>query len=137
MQLPLEELTIFLPGNLLIALLIFTVLLVWNGICGWVIYQCAIEPENALARFLSAPVFQPLSRLTYGLFLGHLMTTWFNVMQTRTTVSLSSNGLAQLVSSTLVQSLVIAYYLYLTWEVPFERLVKLLMATKKDRVKKE
>lgn len=126
MQGPEEEMTIYLPGTMTTAVLLFTMTLTWSLVCGWMVYQCAIDPGHPVARFLSAQIFQPFSKISFCLFLGHFMTTWFNVLQTRTTISLSANGLVQLVSSTLVQGFVIAYYLYLTWDAPFVNLTKLL-----------
>lgn len=64
------------------------------------------------------------------------MTTWFNVLQTRTTVSLSANGLLQLVCTTVLESFFIAYYLFLTWDAPFVNLVKLVTAGSKEGTEK-
>lgn len=65
------------------------------------------------------------------------MTTWFNVFQARSTVSLSTNGLVQLVSSTIVQGFAIAYFLYLTWDAPFVNMVKLFTGCSKKENEKE
>ena len=130
MQTPAEKMIIFLPGTLLISLLLFTGTLLWNVVSGWVVYQCAIDPKNCFARFLSAQIFQPFSRLSFSLCLGHFMIIGYNVLQTRTTVSLSVNGMLQQASSALVLSYLVALYLYLTWEAPFSNLVRLLWTSK-------
>mgnify|MGYP007002773047 CR=1 FL=1 len=133
LQVPVEEMVIFMPGTMTTAVTLFTGVLLWSAVCGWTFYQCAVDPQNALARFLSAQIFQPFSRLSFCLFLGHFMTTWFNALQTRTTVTMTGNGMFQLVCSSLVLSYLIAYYLYLTFEAPFDNLVKLLWPTSKGK----
>ncbi len=130
MQTPVEKMFIFLPVTLVISVLLFTGALLWNLVSGWVVYQCAIDPSNAFARFLSAQIFQPFSRLSFSLCLGHFMIIGYNVLQTRTTVSLSVNGMFQQASSALVLSYLVALYLYLTWEAPFSNLVRLLWTSK-------
>lgn len=74
-----------------------TAVLLWSLATGWVVYQCVINPHNGLARLLSAKFFQPISRLSFCLYLVHLMTIWYNAHQTRTTLSMATMN--ELVSS--------------------------------------
>ena len=80
-------------------------LLFWSIANGWLVYQCVLNPTNAVARFLSAKFFQPFSRLSFCIYLCHLMTVWYNGYQTRTTISFAN--MTELVS--LSQSVILHY----------------------------
>lgn len=60
---------------------------IWTLTIVWFIYQCFVNGNNFLARFLSAPVFQPFSRLSFSFYMVHLTTIWYNVLQTRTPIN--------------------------------------------------
>lgn len=65
--------------------------LLWSLANAFLVYQCVIHSGKlAIARFLSAKIFQPLSRLSFALYLVHLMTIWYNVYQTRTPINSSA-----------------------------------------------
>lgn len=72
-------------------------LLLWSLANAWFFYKCSIDHTNVLSRFLSAKVFQPFSRLSFSLYLVHLMTIWYNAHQSRTAISLAN--LNELVSN--------------------------------------
>ena len=84
-----------IPGNRSVAnaAAFALVVLLWSLANGWLVYQCVINSNRrrfALGRFLSAKIWQPLSRLSFCFYLVHLSTIWFNVNQTRTTVNIAA-----------------------------------------------
>ena len=88
-QTPHEQMTYFLPGTLNTALTIFIFTLTNSLSIAWILYQCAVNSQNAVSRFLSAKVFQPLSRLSFSVLLMQMPVILFNDLQTRKLVSLS------------------------------------------------
>lgn len=88
------------PGNTSVgnAIAFAVSVLLWSLANGWLVYNCVVNGEKlAIAKFLSAKIFQPLSRLSFALYLVHLMTIWFNVYQTR--VPINSSAMNEIVSS--------------------------------------
>lgn len=62
----------------------------WSAANAWFFYYCSANSSNVIARFLSAKIFQPFSRLSFSIYLVHLMTIWYNAHQTRTTISFAN-----------------------------------------------
>mgnify|MGYP007020383378 CR=1 FL=1 len=72
-----------------------------------------------VTRILSANLFKPLSRLSFSLYLSHLMTIWFFAHQVRQPISLVTwTDLIRIVSTTFSAAFVIGYLLHLTFEAP-------------------
>lgn len=124
------------------ALLVASFLWVFANV--WFVYQCYVNNRNPLARFLSAPVFQPLSRLSFSFYMVHLMTIWYNVLQTRSPINIVTDhetviilSLSRItiinyqylqyknISFTLIQSFFLGMLLYATFEAPSINLIKL------------
>ena len=128
-------------STLLNAFMLALMSLVWSLSNGWMVYQCAINPNNPLARALSAGVFQPLSRLSFCLYFCHGALIWYNAHQTRGTYYLNLNSSVSIlksdkivsnfflqigtISHTLVESIMAAYFLYVTFDAPSIGLLKL------------
>ena len=74
-----------------------TLILGWAFANAWLLYRLALSPGGALTRFLSAKIWQPLSRLSFSLYLVHIVTIWFNTYQTRSAISFAN--INELVSS--------------------------------------
>ncbi len=54
---------------------------------GWLMYYGATNPESIFTRFFAAKIFQPLSRLSFTLYLVHTVVIWYNANQSRTPIS--------------------------------------------------
>ena len=107
-------------------------ILVWSLSNGWIIYQCSIKPKMIVTRILSANLFKPLSRLSFSLYLSHLMTIWFFAHQVRQPISLVTwTDLIRIVSTTFSAAFVIGYLLHLTFEAPTIGLLLLFFKDKK------
>ena len=74
-------------------------LLLWGLANAWLFYFCSTNGASAITRFFFLLIFQPISRLSFSLYLIHLMTIWFNAHQTRTTISLVNFN--QMVTNTI------------------------------------
>ena len=57
--------------------------ILWSMSISWILYNCAINRGGILLKMSSAKFFQPLSRLTFCMYLTHVMLIWFNVYQVR------------------------------------------------------
>lgn len=77
------------PG-LQVALPYVTLIFLWGFANAWLLYRLALTPKGFLTRLLSAKIFQPLSRLSFSLYLVHTVTIWYNSLQTRTTISFAN-----------------------------------------------
>ncbi|KAH9423434.1 hypothetical protein DERP_003713 [Dermatophagoides pteronyssinus] len=94
-------------------------ILLWSLSNGWIIYQCSIKPKMIVTRILSANLFKPLSRLSFSLYLSHLMTIWFFAHQVRQPISIGTwIDLSRIMSTTFSASFIIGYLLHLTFEAP-------------------
>lgn len=75
-------------GTIQDAATLVVVSFLWTFTIVWFIYQCFVDGNNPLARFLSAPVLQPFSRVSFSFYMVHLMTIWYNLLQTRTPINM-------------------------------------------------
>lgn len=74
----------------LFALPYVTLILGWAFANAWLLYRLALSPTGALTKLLSASIWQPLSRLSFSLYLVHILTIWFNTYQTRSAISFAN-----------------------------------------------
>lgn len=130
LQEPAESMTIYLPSTVTTAVLIFIMTCAWSFSNGWIVYNCATQPSNPVSRFLSAPIFQPFSRLSFAFYLAHICSLWFTVLQARSPVAVTFISLLQLVSCSIMMTTFLAYLLFLTFDAPSVRLVKLFIGGK-------
>lgn len=73
---------LFTEYPLLIALAYTSYNCLWSLATAYILFRCAVQPSWVLARFLSAPIFQPLSRLSFSLYLVHYLVIWSSVLRT-------------------------------------------------------
>ncbi|KAH9394063.1 hypothetical protein TYRP_021191 [Tyrophagus putrescentiae] len=85
------------------------------------------QPSWALARFLSAPIFQPLSRLSFSVYLVHYVVIPYSVVRSGTVLHLEHAGeFEKLLYLVIVYSLLLAYLFHAVFEVPSANLLKLI-----------
>ena len=84
--------------------------LLWSLANGWLVFNCVTRRDLSLHRFLSAKIWQPLSRLSFALYLVHMMTIWFNVYQTRTAIN--SSAMNEIVSEIDAADEIISFNLF-------------------------
>lgn len=66
--------------------------LLWSLGTSFLLFRCAAQPSWALARFLSAPIFQPLSRLSFSVYLVHYVVIPYSVVRSGTVLHLEHAG---------------------------------------------
>ncbi|XP_016957830.2 nose resistant to fluoxetine protein 6 [Drosophila biarmipes] len=85
----------------------------------WVIFAC-IQGYGGLANsFLSSPLWQPLSRLSYSVYIWHMFFIEMNARNTRTNTYFSDYRSMLNIWSTLGFTLLFSYVMHLLIEAPF------------------
>ncbi|KAJ6224777.1 hypothetical protein RDWZM_003322 [Blomia tropicalis] len=114
------------------AIMITTNHATWLLLFAWIfylasIYSSTLESNYAL-RFLCSPVFAPLARLCFCVYLVHVPLTWFNVHSSRYPQMRDEFGVSQFTILTSVNSLMAAAFLHLLFEAPFNKFFNHLFA---------
>ncbi|EDX06872.1 nose resistant to fluoxetine protein 6 [Drosophila simulans] len=90
----------------------------WALALCWVIFAC-VQGYGGLANsFLASPLWQPLSRLSYSVFIWHMFFMEMNARITRTSTYFSDYGMMLNFWSTLGFTLLFSYALHLLIEAP-------------------
>ncbi|XP_033166122.1 nose resistant to fluoxetine protein 6 [Drosophila mauritiana] len=90
----------------------------WPLAMCWVVFVC-IQGYGGLANsFLSTPLWQPLSRLSYSVFIWHMFVQEINSRNVRTSTYFSSYTVMLNFWSDFGISLIMSYALYLIIEAP-------------------
>ena len=127
-----NEMKISGDGTTLNAINFAIMVLLWSLSNTWLVYQCAIKPRMIISSILSANFFKPISRLSFSLYLSHLMTIWFMAHQVRDPVSMANwTDILKVISATLLSAIIIGYFLHLTFEAPTIGLLLLFFKDKK------
>lgn len=62
----------------------------WSiGLC-YVIFECVHNKSGCINWFLSHNFWQPLSRLTYSIYLTHFFIVWITVVTTKTSLDFNA-----------------------------------------------
>ncbi|XP_001955420.3 nose resistant to fluoxetine protein 6 [Drosophila ananassae] len=90
----------------------------WPLAVGWVVFAC-IQGYGSLANsFLSSPLWQPLSRLSYSVYIWHMFIQEVNSRNVRTSTYFSGYTVMKNFWSDFGISLVMSYALFLIIEAP-------------------
>ncbi|KAH8337675.1 hypothetical protein KR074_006563, partial [Drosophila pseudoananassae] len=90
----------------------------WPLAVGWVVFAC-IQGYGSLANsFLSSPLWQPLSRLSYSVYIWHMFIQEVNSRNVRTSTYFSGYTVMKNFWSDFGISLVMSYVLFLIIEAP-------------------
>lgn len=97
----------------------------------WFFYQCLLNPQNTLSRFLSSPIFQPFSRLSFCVYMSHFCLLWFDTYQQRASINVANiHELMRIMNNNLIVAYLLALWLYFVFEAPSVRLMKLFLRKK-------
>ncbi|XP_068082886.1 nose resistant to fluoxetine protein 6 [Anabrus simplex] len=91
----------------------------WGLGIAMVIFLCHTGHGGVIDSFLSWPWFQPLSRLSYSIYLIHMAVQMNKLYSQRTLVYLSDDNIMREYFGDLVISLLLGIVLTLTFESPF------------------
>ncbi|KAH8278497.1 hypothetical protein KR018_004097 [Drosophila ironensis] len=104
----------------------------WPLALCWVIFACMQGYGGLANSFLSSPLWQPISRLSYSIFIWHLFIVEVNARSVRTHVYFSDYQMMLKFWSDLGISILVSYVLYLIIEAPFCGLGDFLKPPAKD-----
>ncbi|XP_039483883.1 nose resistant to fluoxetine protein 6 [Drosophila santomea] len=91
----------------------------WAMALCWVIFAC-VQGHGGLANsFLSSPLWQPLSRLSYSVFIWHMFFMEMNARSTRTSTYFSDYQMMLNIWSTFGFTVLFSYAMHLLIEAPF------------------
>ncbi|XP_020809034.1 nose resistant to fluoxetine protein 6-like [Drosophila serrata] len=103
----------------------------WPLALCWVVFACMQGYGGMANSFLSSPLWQPLSRLSYSIYMWHLFIQEMNAKSSRTNSYFSDYQLMLQFWSDIGITLVVAYLLYLIIEAPIGGLDNFLRPQKK------
>ncbi|XP_046738162.1 nose resistant to fluoxetine protein 6-like [Diprion similis] len=115
----------FVDNRLLEVVLVVTLRPCWSIAIAWIIYACTQGYGGPVNRFLSAPFFRPLSRLSYSIYLLHFSIQSQRNAVARTPVSFSNSLIIYEYLIDLALSIVAAFVFTLFFESPFVVLAKI------------
>ncbi|XP_059481023.1 nose resistant to fluoxetine protein 6-like [Neocloeon triangulifer] len=107
----------------------------WALAVGWIIFACNCGYGGWITTFLSARVFQPLSKLSYSIFLTHYIVLMVNTGRMRTAVYVDEYTLLHMFLGDILLVFAISLVLYLFVEAPLFELVKICYGHKKGNRK--
>ncbi|XP_046631188.1 nose resistant to fluoxetine protein 6-like isoform X2 [Daphnia pulicaria] len=100
----------------------------WAITIGWIIFACTHGYGGFVHRFLSWKLFIPLSRLSYSVYLTHLIYTFAYISHLRKPYYFTEISGAMNFAGILVISFLLAFVVSVAVEMPFVNLDKLLFA---------
>ncbi|XP_063992297.1 nose resistant to fluoxetine protein 6-like [Diachasmimorpha longicaudata] len=100
------------------------------GVC-WLIFASILGYGGIIAKFLSLPVFMPLGRISYCIYLVHFITQYMRISAVRIPVYFSNLTMLYLFLSDFVLCIVGGFILSLLFESPFMALEKMLLGRKR------
>ena len=119
--------------------------LFWSAGITWICFECASGRAGFINQMLSSDFWQPLSRLTFTIYLIHIVPIWHNIFRIRSPIAISHESLVSIsitewclsnrfdfldqlfiAFGNAVEAVVLAYVLYCLFEAPYVNLCKLL-----------
>ncbi|XP_046738756.1 nose resistant to fluoxetine protein 6-like [Diprion similis] len=104
----------------------------WSIAIAWTIYACTHGYGGSVNRFLSAPFFRPLSRISYSIYLLHFLIQSQRNAIARTPVAFSNSLVIHEYLIDLALSVVAAFVFTLCFESPLVVLTKIFVKPKSE-----
>ncbi|EDV46714.1 nose resistant to fluoxetine protein 6 [Drosophila erecta] len=99
------------------------------GLC-WVVFACMHGYGGLANSFLSSPLWQPLSKLSYSAYIFHMFMESLNAGITRTSTYFSNYQVMLRFWGDFGFTMLLAFAVYILIEAPFGNLESLLLPTK-------
>ena len=106
----------------------------WSISLSYMIFACVHDSGGPVNKFLSLSMWQPLSRLTYAIFLIHFNLISVVLYSVKTLLYFSVFSAFQNFISCFVLSVFISIPLVLAFELPIDAIVKLSTGSKKPKI---
>ncbi|KAH8295945.1 hypothetical protein KR018_006477 [Drosophila ironensis] len=104
------------------------------GLC-WVVFACMQGYGYVANSFLSSPLWQPLSRISYSAYIFHMFVESLNAGITRTNTNFTNYEVMLRFWSDFGFTVLLAILAYILVEAPFGNLESLLLPTNKPKRK--
>ncbi|ALC49557.1 CG10182, partial [Drosophila busckii] len=104
----------------------------WPLALGWVVFACNYGYGGMANSFLSSPLWQPLSKLSYSVYVWHIMMQMLNIGLTRAGTYFSDYQVMLRFWYDFGFSVILAYFMYVLVEAPFGGLQNLLLPSRKS-----
>ncbi|CAN8019762.1 unnamed protein product [Ixodes persulcatus] len=104
----------------------------WTLGVGWVVFACATGRGGFVKSFLSWPALVPLSRLSYGAFLTHVVILLVQTMTNRERIAYTYMVKTMNYLAVVMASYLCAYVLFLFCEAPVATLERTLLGGRRS-----
>ncbi|XP_032296332.1 nose resistant to fluoxetine protein 6 [Drosophila virilis] len=105
----------------------------WPLALVWLVFACKYGYGGLANSFLSSPLWQPLSKLSYGAYIWHILIEILNGGITRTSTYFSDYQVMLRFWHDFGFTILLAYFMFLLVEAPFGGLEMLLFPTRAPR----
>lgn len=105
----------------------------WSISLSYIIFACIHDSGGPVNRFLSLSVYQPLAKLSFTIYLIHLLVMAATTLTFQTSPTFSEMAAYQSAISVFVISTFISIPLVLAFELPIDAIHKLTMNTKSKK----
>ncbi|XP_017103745.3 nose resistant to fluoxetine protein 6 [Drosophila bipectinata] len=102
------------------------------GLC-WVVFACMNGYGYLADSFLSSPLWQPMSRLSYAAYIFHMFIESLNSGITRTSTYFSDYQVMLRFWADLGFTMILSYLMHILVEAPFANLVTIMMSPKNPK----
>ncbi|XP_054163306.1 nose resistant to fluoxetine protein 6-like [Oppia nitens] len=99
---------------------------IWCMGLSWITYICCIGSGGIVNKILSHPWFIPLSRLSFGVYLSHMVVIFIIFFTKKSTTDWTHFYFITTGMITIILSHILAAILYFLFEAPFANLEKLI-----------
>ncbi|XP_046626310.1 nose resistant to fluoxetine protein 6-like isoform X3 [Neodiprion virginianus] len=90
----------------------------WSIAVVWIVYACTQGYGGPVTGFLSSPFFQPLSRISYSIYLIHVGIQVMRLTHERTLAFVANSTIIEAYLTNMVMSIGVGFFVYLCFEVP-------------------
>ncbi|EDW56170.1 GM22967 [Drosophila sechellia] len=104
------------------------------GLC-WVVFACMQGYGSLANSFLSSPLWQPLSKLSYGAYMWHIFVMEVANRSVQTNTYFSNYQMMLNFWSTFGFTLLVTYVLYVLIEAPLEALERMMFPNRRQIIK--
>ncbi|XP_032291038.1 nose resistant to fluoxetine protein 6 [Drosophila virilis] len=103
----------------------------WPLALCWVVFACMRGYGGLANSFLSSPMWQPLSKLSYCAYIFHIVIQQTNVGRIRTSIYFSDYDLMLIFWGAFGFTVILSYVMYIIVEAPFGVLETMLMPNRR------
>ncbi|CAG2106289.1 unnamed protein product [Medioppia subpectinata] len=100
----------------------------------WLAIYCSANSKSLISRFLGSNFFIPLSRLSFSVYLTHILVVWYFVLETRELIRFTYTDFIYSTGGVILYSMCLSLILYLLFESCWSNVLSL--ALKKKRMDK-